>query len=181
MAFGRRLASPLQANQATHPIVLYLVDKGGNELGVHTKVSMQIIDPRPICPFAYLVHGPTVAEQDFEHADPRCVIRLSTKDLAQDSPGVLSFPNATPAQARNMLYEQVNKRNLNYLYLIFVDSDAKIGISGWAQNATIGHAWDVFEKALLSFLPAVGCPILSGKSEMAEGTVVIDIENKRKI
>ena len=33
-------------------------EQGGNELGVTSKVvQVVIIDPRPICPFVYLVHG----------------------------------------------------------------------------------------------------------------------------
>jgi len=123
---------------------LYLTDKGGNELGVtSTLMQVIIIDPRPICPFVYLVYSPTYRSMvhlvsagstttaregqhnglDDQETMPSssCILHLTTQE--QHGNAIFAF-NYSVAMARNLLFHEAQKRAINYLYLVFVDGDA---------------------------------------------------------
>ena len=171
---GHRKDERMMAGKAAHRLLLYLTDKGGNELGVSSKVmTVMIIDPRPICPFVYLVYGEKYApwlpkglaqatdngndaEASGKGVERQCIFHLSTDQQRSDPEIPFNF---SVARARNLLFEKVQNAGVNYLYLVFVDAEAVLEEASNYGFSSHEGAWATMEKYLLHWQPAVGFPV----------------------
>ena len=162
LVFGFRDDARMLPHKSIHHLQLYLTDKGGNELGVRSKlIKLIIIDPRALCPFTYLVYAaryapfPPSDQQAAHNVSAHCVLHLTTQEAHA---AALFAPNASVAAARNALFERVRAQGINYAYLVFVDGDAVLEeVADYGFSSKAG-AWVTLERYLLRWQPAVGFP-----------------------
>ena len=162
---GSRVDPRARAPAAQESLTLFLVDTGGTPLGVgHARLSLQVVDPRPVCPFVYLLHSHTC---DFDgtgaldaHAGA-CSVRGSFGRACSD-PTVLS---GHPASLTPRLALEATRR-FNVRYLIIVHPAALLTLlqptpsplQPSAGDDSLSGAFRAFEAALLRWRPAVGVP-----------------------
>ena len=98
--------------------------------------------------FIYLVQGRSDLVIEYFHLQERDNADAIFLTYDRKINGAVYFPNSTWSEGRNKLLKSAIEKG-EYKYYIFCDDDIEI-ISG---------SWDEFEKLLLKYKPAIGCPV----------------------
>lgn len=116
--------------------------------------------------FIYLVQGQANLVKNYAHLRNRTSSHLISLTYDEPIDGSIYFPNSTWAEGRNRLLQEVENLGLRYEYVIFCDDDVIFYMGDW----------DLFEKEILRYEPAVAVPVVSRTVKTIEPFPLLEVQ-----